>query len=138
MNHAIAARQATRLFWGVVGSSLLVVSGVTLAWLLVSRHDLPMTVFEACVMMMRHFRGIVYHQVDGLSVMHVLGLVFMASGVWAGGRHLMAWWRTRRFLTIFVKKSRPDSNLKTSLENRTQSARFWTAWSKSRRAIPRF
>ncbi len=100
MNHHMAARQATRLFWGIVGSSLLVVSGVTLAWLLGSRHDLPMTVFEACVMMMRHFRGIVYHQVDGLSVMHVLGLVFMVSGVWAGGRHLMAWWRTRRFLTF--------------------------------------
>ena len=57
MNHSIAARQATRLFWGIVCSSLLVVSGVTLTWLLGSRHDLPMTVFEACVMMLRHFRG---------------------------------------------------------------------------------
>ncbi len=99
MNHAIAARQATRLFWSVVGSSLLVVSGVTLAWLLGRRHDLPMTVFEACVMMMRHFRGMAYHQVDGLSVTPLLGLVFLVSGVWAGGRHLTAWRRTRHFLT---------------------------------------
>ena len=99
MNHHMAARQATRLFWGIVGSSLLVVSGVTLAWLLGSRHGLPMTVFEACVMMMRHFQDIAYHQMDAPSVASMLGLVFMASGVWAGGRHLMAWWRTRRFLT---------------------------------------
>ena len=99
MNHHSAARQATRLFWGVVGSSLLVVSGVTLAWLLDSRHDLPMTVFDACVMMMRQFRSMAYHQVDAPSVATMLGLVFMASSVWAGGRYLTAWWRTRGFLS---------------------------------------
>ena len=98
MHCSTATRRATRLFWGVIGSSLLVVSGVTLAWLLGKRSVPPMTVLDACLMMVQHVWGITHRYVASPPFAAVLTLVLVASGAWAGGRSLAAWWRTRRLL----------------------------------------
>ncbi len=50
-------QRATCSFWGVMGSSLMVVTRATLVWLLGSRHALPTTVLEICWMMMRPVWG---------------------------------------------------------------------------------
>ena len=86
MHRSTAARRATRLFWGVMGSSLLVVSGVTLAWLLGKHSVPPMTMLDACLMMMRQVWGITHRYVASPPFTGVLTLVLVASGVWAGGR----------------------------------------------------
>lgn len=98
MHRSTAARRATRLFWGVMGSSLLVVSGVTLAWLLGKHSVPPMTVLDACLMMMRQVWGITHRYVASPPFTGVLTLVLVASGAWAGGRSLAAWWCTQRLL----------------------------------------
>lgn len=98
MKGSMAAQRAARLFWSVVGGSLLVVSGMLLAWLLGSRRDLPLTMLEACLTMIRQFWGPALQQVANPPLAYVLVLGLMLSGVWALGRGLRAWWRTRRLL----------------------------------------
>lgn len=102
MNRSIAAQRAARLFWSVVGGGLLVVSGLALAVLLGSRSDPPLTVFEACLMMMRQIWGITLQQVARPSFAPVLMLGLMVSATWAIGRSLRAWWRTRCLLVSSV------------------------------------
>ena len=102
MNRSTAAQRAARLFWRVVGGSLLVVSGVVLAWLLGNRNTPPMTMLDACLMMMRQFWGLTLQQVTAPAIAAGLVLGLVGSGAWAGGRSLLAWWRTRRLLAHSV------------------------------------
>lgn len=98
MRHGTAAQRATRLFWGIVGSGVLVVSSVTLVWLFGSRSTPPMTILAACVMMMQQVWGLTYQPVTSPAFTGFILLGLVASATWAGGRGLWAWWRTRRLL----------------------------------------
>jgi hypothetical protein len=98
MKGSMAAQRAVRLFWSVVGGSLLLVSGMFLAWLLGSRSNPPLTMLETCLMTMRQFWGIALHQVAHPPFAPVLVLGLVLSGAWALGRGLRAWWRTKRLL----------------------------------------
>lgn len=98
MRNTTCAQRATRLFWGVMGSSLLVVISAPLVWLLGSRHALPMTVLETCWMMMRQVWGILPQPAESFSLVGLLVLMLVVSGAWAGWRSLAAWWHTRRLL----------------------------------------
>ncbi len=102
MNRRTAAQRAAYLFWSVVGSSLLVVSGVLLGWFLGNRHDLPMAMRRACAMLLRQGWCLVEWQGRTPAFATLLGLVLIASGAWAGVRRLVAWDRTRRLLASSV------------------------------------
>jgi Zn-dependent protease with chaperone function len=75
------------------------VSGVVLVWLFGSRYDPPLTVFEACLMMMRQVWGLTQQPVLSPPIAGYVVLGLAISGLWAGGRGLTAWWRTRRLLS---------------------------------------
>ncbi len=98
MSKTPSARRATGLFWGVMGSSLLVVTGVTLVWFLGDRHEPQMTVFATCWMMMRQIWQIPLQYAESFPSVGLFVLMLLASGAWAGWRNLTAWWRTRRLL----------------------------------------
>ena len=98
MRPCTAAQRATRLFWGVVGSGVLVVSSVTLVWLFGSRSTPPMTILAACVTMMQQVWGFTSQPVTSPAFAGFILLGLVASATWAGGRGLRAWWRTRRLL----------------------------------------
>jgi len=98
MRQCTAAQRATRLFWGVVGSGVLVVSSVTLVWLFGSRSTPPMTILAACVTMMQQVWGFTSQPVTSPAFAGFILLGLVASAAWAGGRGLRAWWRTRRLL----------------------------------------
>src|SRR5437870_4041805 len=102
MNRRTAAQRAAHLFWSVVGSSLLVVSGVLLGWFLGGRHDLPMAMRRACAMLLRQGWCLVEWQGRTPAFATLLGLVLIASGAGAGVRRLVAWDRTRRLLASSV------------------------------------
>lgn len=96
MPHSLAVQRATRLFWGVMGSGLLGVTGTSLVWLLGYRESSPITAFEACLMMMRQVWGVPPQLAVAFPFEHGLVLLLAASGVWAVGLSLAAWWRTRQ------------------------------------------
>src|SRR5882724_10125953 len=96
MNCRTAAQRTAHLFWSVVGSSLLVVSGGLMGWFLGSRHDLPMAMRSACAMLLRQGWCFVEWQGRTPAFAPLLGLVLIASGAWTGVRRLAAWDRTRR------------------------------------------
>lgn len=98
MRRRTAAQRAAYLFWGVVGSGVLVGSTVPLAWLLGGSATLSMTAFEVCLAMMRYIWGVAEPQATISPFAGVLVLGLMASGLWAWGRGLVAWWRTQRLL----------------------------------------
>ena len=97
-----AAQRAARLFWGVMGSSLLIVSGVSLGWFLGSRHGLPMAMRGACAMLQQQGWSLAHSQGRAPAFALFFVLVLMASGAWAGVRRLLAWGRTRRLLASSV------------------------------------
>jgi Zn-dependent protease with chaperone function len=101
MHHSPAAQRAARLFWGVVGSSLLIVSGVLLGWFFGSRHALPIATRGVCAMLQQGW-GLAEWSGRAPAGATLLGLVLMASGAWAGVRCLLAWYRTRRLLARSV------------------------------------
>ena len=101
-HRSTAVQRAARLFWSVVGSSLLVVSGVLLGWFLGGRHDLPMAMRRACAMLLRQGWCLVEWQGRTPAFATLLGLVLIASGAGAGVRRLVAWDRTRRLLASSV------------------------------------
>src|SRR5919198_6064955 len=85
MHRSSAAQRAARLFWSVVGSSLLIVSGGTLGWFLESHHALPMAMRGVCAMLPQGWR-LADWQGQGPGLATLLVLVLMASGAWAGVR----------------------------------------------------
>ena len=101
MNRSPAAQRAARLFWSVVGSSLLIVSGGTLGWFFGSRHALPRAMRGTCAMLHQGW-GLADWQGRALAFATLLVLVLIASGAWAGVRRLLAWCRTRRLLARSV------------------------------------
>lgn len=96
MHPSPAARRAARLFWRVMGSSLLVATGMMLVWRFGNRHASSLTVFDTCWMMMRQFWGISPEFAESRPFVSALALLLMVSGAWAGWRSLTLWWRTRR------------------------------------------
>jgi len=101
-NRSPAAQRAARLFWSVVGSSLLVVGGVSLGWFLGSRHDLPMAMRGACAMLLQQGRSLANWQGRAPAFTTLFVLVLLASAAWAGVRRLLAWGRTRRLVASSV------------------------------------
>lgn len=100
-HRSAAAHRAARLFWGVVGSTLLVVIGVPLGWFLGSRHDLPMTMRSACALLQQGW-GLAAWQGRAPAFATLFVFVLLASAAWAGMRHLLAWRRTRRLVARSV------------------------------------
>ena len=93
-----AARRAARLFWSVLGSSVLLLSGGILITIITYHTDAPTTVFETCLAMMQQIWGIMPHQDLPSPFALVTLLLILASGTWASVRWLAAWGRTRRML----------------------------------------
>jgi len=98
MNRSAAAGRAAHLFWSVLGGSLLVLSGVILMARGSYRPDAPATLLETCWAMMQQFWGIMpQHDLPSPFALITI-LLMLASGMWAGGRWLTTWHRTRRML----------------------------------------
>ena len=98
MHRSIAQQRATRLFWSAMGSGLLVVSIIVLAWHVKYHEALPRTMFEACLVMMQQVWGTPPQLAAHIPFDGVLMLLLMASGAWAAWCTLAAWRRTRRLL----------------------------------------
>lgn len=98
MNRSMAARRAARLFWSVLSGSLLALSGGILMAEISSHTDAPATVLETCLAVMQQFWGIMpQHDLPSPFAL-IMILLILASGMWAGGRWLATWRRTRRML----------------------------------------
>ncbi len=98
MNRSMAARRAASLFWRVLGGSLLVLSGGIFIAMFSSPTDTPVTVFETCVAMLQQFWDIMPQHDVPSPVALITMLLLLPSGMWAGGRGLAVWRRTRRLL----------------------------------------
>jgi Zn-dependent protease with chaperone function len=98
MNRSMAARRANRLFWSVLGGSLLILCGGILMARSSEHTDAPATVLETCLAMMQQVWGIMpQHDLPSPFALMMI-LLILASGVWAGMRWLATWNRTRRVL----------------------------------------
>jgi Zn-dependent protease with chaperone function len=93
-----AAQRAARLFWSVLGSCVLIVSGVLAVWFVGGRHGPPLPSLDACMATVWQVWAMTHWQAVTSPFTSFVALVLGASGAWAGVRTLRAWCRTRRFL----------------------------------------
>jgi Zn-dependent protease with chaperone function len=93
-----AAQRAARLFWSVLGSSVLIVSGVLAVWFVGGRHGPALPRLDGCMATMWQAWTLAQRQAVLSPFTAFVALVLGASGAWAGGRTLWAWCRTRNFL----------------------------------------
>ncbi len=93
-----AAQRAARLFWGVLGSSVLIVSGVLAVWFVGGRHGPAPPRLDACMATLWQSWALAQRQAGTSPFTAFVALVLGASGAWAGVRTLRAWCRTRHFL----------------------------------------
>ena len=93
-----AAQRAARLFWGVLGSSVLIVGGVLAAWFIGGRHGPALPRLDGCMATLWQAWALAQRPAVTSPFPAFIALVLGASGAWAGGRTLRAWCRTRHFL----------------------------------------
>jgi hypothetical protein len=75
-----AVQRAARLFWGVLGSSVLIVIGVIVVWFLGGRHSLSLPRLVTCMATLRQIWAMVHRQAVTSPFTSYVALVLGASG----------------------------------------------------------